>query len=161
MRRDPIHRPAFPAQPDDLGLDGCSNPGRAASRPGGTVLQARQPFFAKTLAPFVNCAGADPHRAGNVIRVLPAIQRCDLHLSTFRRQTVNLVDVHSALPQLDAVRASLSARDTGDGLRRSRQGVCLLWRSLRLGDPRQRPLIRHWSEDNGREDRGGYDRRWQ
>jgi hypothetical protein len=54
-----------------------------------------------------------------------------------------------ALPQPDAVRAGLSARDAGDGVRCPRQGVRLLRRRLRAGDLRQH------------EDGGGHDLRRQ
>ena len=55
----------------------------------------------------------------------------------------------AALPQPDAVRAGVSAREPGDGVRRPRSGVRLLQGRLHAGDLRQH------------EDRGGHGLRWQ
>src|SRR5687768_10942498 len=85
-----------------------------AVRPRAAVEQTGRPFLAIALEPFANRTRADPDRARNGVRGLPACRQAHDPLSTQRRQPRILVDVHPA-PLRIAKASATSASPTGAG----------------------------------------------
>src|SRR5690606_30822728 len=95
---DLLAGPALPAQRlDPFDHRHCGGP-MQAMRPRGAILQSLNAFSLKPGNPFACRPRADPCGSCGGLRRLPAQHRPGKTLSTPRRQTGILVDVHPVLP---------------------------------------------------------------